>query len=148
MSYAFQVRTDKDVDFTGTLAQNAGANVNLTLPGALAGINGNARSTLKSIAIISDENLDWEVWLFGKSTFQVADYDSDFFVGRWSFVAADAVRIAGTGGYYYYIEGLGVPYADLNNTGKLHITLINRSAAGKSAGASGEVVITFTMEPM
>lgn len=148
MAFIYTVQSDKDSHFTGAIAQNAGESENLVLPGCLEGIRGNARSILRAIAIESDENLDWEIWLFRKDAFQVSDLDTDSWVGRWSFVAADAVRLAGAGQYLYYIDGLAVPYFDADNTGELHVTLINRSAAGKTAGAAGEIVVKFFLEPM
>ena len=146
MAFRYTVRTDKDVEFTGAIAQNASEEENVVLPVTLKGINGNARIRLKGMHIISDENLDWEVWLFGNDLFQESNIDNDRFLGRWSFVAADGLRIAGTGAYYYAIDGLDVEYVDLDNSGEIHVALVNRSAAGKTAGAAGEIVIEFVFE--
>jgi hypothetical protein len=147
MGFQYEVVSLKGTHFTGAIAQNAAEYESITLLGALAGINGNARGQVRSITVISDENLDWEILLFRKNTFGTADLDADSFIGRWSFVAADAVRIAGAGSYYYYIDGLDVQYTDDDNTGRLHVALINRSAAAKTAGANGEVVLKVRLDP-
>jgi hypothetical protein len=148
MSFTYSVRTDKDTHFTGAIAQNAKEDENVVLPGALDGIRGNARGYIKGIMIQSDENLAWELAFWSTDGFENTDLDLDTFISRWSFVVADGVRFGGTGQYYYYIEGLKIPYVDEDNTGELHMSLVNRSAAAKTAGAAGEVVVEVYMEPM
>ena len=74
--------------------------------------------------------------------------DLDAFQSRWTFVTADGIRYAGTGQYYYYIDGLDIPYLDEDNSGELHLSLVNRSAGAKSAGSGGEVVVSITMQPV
>ena len=147
MGYQYQVKSDKDTHFAGGLAQNAGEDESLTMPGALAGINGDCKNQLKSLTIISDQNLDWEIMVWSSATHGVADLDTNQFIGRWTFAATDAVQVAGTGSYYYYIDGLDVSYADADYSGKLHLTLINRSATAKNAGATGEVVVKARLAP-
>lgn len=144
-NFVTKVKTVSTVDYLPALAQNAGANANITLAGALAGVNGNSRVRLKNISIISVENLSWEIWFFTANTFQTT-IDADTFLGFWSFAASDAKRIAATGLYYYYVEDLDVPYLDTDNTGKLHMTLVNRSAASKTANAGGAITIKVTAE--
>ena len=146
-AFQIEVKTDKDTHFTGALVTNAAENENVVLAPALAGVGGNARAQLRSIAIISDQNLDWEVMLFRKDTFGTSDLDTDSFVGRWTFAAADAVRIAGAGSYYYYIDGLDEAYTDEDASGELHVTLLNRNAVAKNAGATGEIVVKLRFEP-
>lgn len=157
-----RVRSDKDTDFTGAIAQNAQESENLVPPAAL-GAGGPCRSRLHSISIISKENLDWELWFFSTDDFatnNAADIDQVGFLGKWAFIAADATRIAATGAYFYYIDGLDIAYhcTDFDEhatlvagakrpQGQVHVMLINRSAAGKSAGANGELVIQLGFEP-
>jgi hypothetical protein len=104
---------------------------------------------LNNIEIISDQNLAWEVWLWATSSFNnnASDLDAVYPYGRWAFTAADGVQIAATGPFYYFISGLGVPYQDGQNLSKLNVMLVNRSATSKNAGASGEIVIKFALEP-
>ena len=97
----------------------------------------------------SDENLGWEVAFWSKDSFEdTSDMDADAFRSRWSFVVAAGVQYGGTGQYYYYIDGLNIPYQDEDNSGELHISLVNRSSSGKSSGSSGEVIIAITMQPV
>jgi hypothetical protein len=147
MAFTYQVRSDKDTHFTGAIIQNAAEEENIVLPQCLRGMNGNARAIVRSVAIVSDENLDWEVWLFRTDGFQDADLDLDTFTGFMAFAVADARQIAGAGPFYYYRGELNLPYQDADNTGELHIALVNRSAAAKSAGAAGEAVVILEMEP-
>jgi len=148
MPFSYTVRSDKDTHFTGAIAQNASEAEDIALPGALAGINGNARSHLRSITILSDQNLAWEVMLFSSDTQEDTDADVDTMVGWWQFSTAGAVQLAGAGLFRYYIDGLAVPYVDDDNSGELHVKLVNRSATGKNAGATGEVIIELALEPM
>ena len=147
MPFQFTVRTDKDTHFTGAIAQNAKEDENVVLPGAMSGVNGNARNMVRSLMLQSDENLAWEVAFWSKDSFEdTSDMDADAFRSRWSFVVADGVQYGGTGQYYYYIDGLNIPYQDEDNSGELHISLVNRSSSGKSSGSSGEVIIAITMQ--
>lgn len=154
-----QVRTDPATQFTGALAQNAAATVNLAqaaagqvagdgyLDGGLA--SASLQSRLRSILIQSVENLAWEVWLWGTDSFNASltDPSSNFPLGIWSFAAADAKRIGGAGLYYYYVEDMDTPYVDLDNTAELHVMLVNRSVASKTAGANGAVQLQINLEP-
>lgn len=145
-NFTYKFRTDKDLNFAGSLAQNAIAYEDVVVPGCLRGVNGNGRVRLRSIMLQSDQNLDWELWLFSGVAHANADMDLDTALGKWSFTAAMAVQIAGAGQYYYYIDGLDVSYVDEDNSGKFHIGLVNRSATSKNAGGTGEIVIQMTSE--
>jgi len=143
----YVVTTDKDTHFTGAIAQNAVARENIPMPQAIAaGLR--SRSRLKSITLLSDQNLDWEIWLFSRSTTPLpTDVDANPFIGRWRFDIGDGVQISAAGPYYYYIDGLDVPYEDADEKGELHLGLVPRTAGGKSAGAAGEVSIRCVLEP-
>lgn len=134
--------------YTDALVTNAVEAENLVLASALQGVNGNAQNILYGVTINSVENLAWEVQFWAKDTFQTTNPDTDFFLARWQFSASDGVRDAGTGLYRYYIDGLQIPYQDLDNTGELHMILVNRSAAAKTAGAGGAVRIIIWAGPM
>lgn len=138
------VRSLRSVHFQGTIAQNAIATANLQVPGAAAGP---VPMRVRNIEVISKENLAWELQFFGSAQFQVpANIDQDQYLGVWSFATADGIRQAATGYYYYYIDGLDIPIVDQDGTGQLHVALVNRSAAGKSAAAAGELVIKVGCE--
>lgn len=151
-----RVRTDKDDQFTAALAQNVALTENLVAPGDL-GAGGHCRSRLHSISILSDQNLAWEIALYSTDSFNTsADMDQVSFLGRWGFQAGDGTQIAGTGPYFYYIDGLDIPYRDADFTshikpgglsqGQIHLMLVNRSATGKNAGATGEIVVQLGFE--
>lgn len=148
MAFQYNVRSDKDSHFAGAIAQNAGEDESLSLPACLAGINGNARGSVRSLTIISDQNLAWEVNVWRSATHGTADIDTDKWLGRWTFTAADGVQLAGSGSYLYYVDGLDIAYIDADNSGKLHLTLTNRSASAKNAGATGEVIVDIRMQPI
>lgn len=163
-----RVRTDKDSDFILGIAQNASDTANIADPGSLGA---SCRSIIRGISILSDQNLAWELKFFNTNRFNTdaADLDQVPFIGGWGFQAADGTQIAATGPYYYYIDGLYIPYhctdfdypsaANGNKghgkivngvatpQGQIHMMLINRSATAKNAGATGEIVITLHMEP-
>lgn len=140
------IRSDKDVHFTGAIAQNAGEAESILFTGDIAP----QRYRIRSLNIISEENLAWEVVFFARSTFngapQIADIDLYTFLGYFSFGAGDAIRIAATGPYLYYIDGLDIAYEDQDESQTLHLMLVNRSAAAKTAGAAGEVVVQTGVE--
>lgn len=138
-------RTSASTQFREALAQNAALFLSLDVKGL--GVGQRVDALLRGIQILSVENLAWEIWLFRNSQFNNADADVNRAHGRWSFVAANAVRIGGAGLYNYYIEGLQVPVHDEDNTSRVHMALINRSAASKTAGDGGELAIALTLEP-
>lgn len=147
MPFQYEWKTDSTAQFRGSLAQNVGANLDLTVPGALAGIQGNCRGGLCSLTIISVENLAWELWLWESTTHGTVVLGTTSVIGRWTFVAGDGIQIAGAGDYYYYVDGLNVPVVDSDNSGKLHLTLVNRSVASKSAGDSGAIQVRGRIVP-
>lgn len=148
MAQFYKLQTDKDVEFTGAIVQNASEQENIVLTPTLQGVNGTAQVFIRAIGIISDQNLAWELQFWSTDGFEDSNLDLDSNVGRWTFQAADGVQIAGTGSYYYYIDGLSIPYYDDDHTGELHVSLVNRSATSKNAGATGEIVVKVWAEPM
>jgi hypothetical protein len=139
------VRTNKDTDFVDALAQHAASYASLTPPGGLsAGKVTDCK--LRAITISSVENLSWELMLFGTSAFADPDQNKTYFLGKYSFVNTDAVRIAGAGVYYYYKDSIDLPYEDIERKGKINVVLINRSAGAKTAGAGGAIVATLSFE--
>lgn len=153
------VRTDPATQFISALAQNAALTENLAMRFTQAGGNGyvdaglaagkTVKARLRSIFIQSVENLAWEVWLWGKHTFDASltDPTNSYPLGFWSFAAADAKRIASAGLYHYYVEDMDTPYADLDNAGEIHLMLVNRSVSAKTAGSNGYILIQLNMEP-
>lgn len=129
--------------FTGALAQNAVLTEDIAL-GVLGGLTGRAR--IRSLLIMSSDNLAWEVWFYGAHDGASPDPNQDHFHGRWTFVAGDGIQLGSAGLFYYYVDGLDIPYRDTDlaahvgphvNVPELHLRLVNRSAAGKTAYGSG-----------
>jgi hypothetical protein len=143
----------KGTHFRDALVTNAVEYEDLQL-GENIGAGRIGRCRLRSLAIVATENLDYEVWLLGRTGGITADPDTNPFRGFWSFVAGDAKRSAGAGLYHYYVDGLDVPYEDddrgagaAGTAAYLHVGLVNRSAAAKSAAGPGELSIRFLLEP-
>ena len=158
MPMQFEVRVPKSTWVAGA-AQNEGIAADIVLGDALRGIGGNsitgvvggnARNQVKSITIVSTDNHAWELWAFASSVRYPIDTDSNKFLGRWTFLASDAVQDTndGTAAFYYYIDGNDIPVRDDDNTGQLHLTLIDRTAGGLVAGAGHDVVIEIRMSPL
>lgn len=131
-------------DFTAALAQNAAIFLSLDVKDLGVGLN--VDSLVRSLQILSVENLSWELWLFRSALQNPTDPDTNGALGYWAF-GTTAVRIGGAGLYNYYIDGLGIPYRDLDRTSKIHMALINRSVASKTADAAGAVRLQLVLEP-
>lgn len=159
-AYEQPVTSKSTVNFTEALAQNAASAMNaLTLPAKTAWW------FIRAITIVSVENLAWELWLFKSATSFTANVDSDGFIGAWAFsaIAAQGVGypVAGNLLYRYYVDGNMLPYFDADQmvytngtlapgvtpqgpaNAKLHVKLVNRSAAAKTAGVGGAINVTF-----
>lgn len=141
------------VDFAGTLAQNAALAGRIKLPESI-GAGRTGMSIIRSIQVTSDDQLDWEFWFWANKGQQQGGHpDLEGFLGFWSFAVAggDGKQIGATGRYYYYIDGLGIPYHDAdahNDPGPgtfLNVTLVNRSVGAKSA--TGWFHAAFGLEP-
>lgn len=155
----YRVRTISTTHFTGALAQNAAAVENIdaatltNTPGtAGAGLTAgkHTRCRVHGVRIISKENLAWELEFWGASVLGTpggTDIDKEFFFGKFGFLAADGSQATGDTFYHYYVPVMEICYADVDMTGKIHLRLINRSAAGKSANAAGAIVVELEVEP-
>lgn len=130
--------------FRSALAQNAAENLSLDVNNAGVGIR--VDSILRSLMIVSVENLLWELWFYGRNTYNApATPDAQTFLGSWMF-GVSGTQIGAAGLYHYYIDGLYIPIKDLDQTGKIHMSLICRSAAGKSAGDAGAIRVQLGLE--
>jgi len=142
--FQYHWQTDPSTQFRAALAQNAKIDLDLLLPGTLQGVSGDTRGALKSLTIVSIENLAWELWLWRSATRKtltagVVSAGSNV-IGRWSFAAADGIQDI-SGDFIYYIDGLDVPIVDDDKSGKLHLSLVNRSVATKTANDGGAVQV-------
>lgn len=163
-SYQIAVQSNPATDFLEGLAQDvASANVDIRLPDRLP------YWFIKAIAIVSKENLAYELQLFTKASNMTGVIGTENFLAPWQFVpmtagppATPGYPVTGDALYRFYIEQNMIPYVDLdqmlnaNNatgptggpaTAKLHVRLINRSAAAKTAGAAGALQVIFYVSP-
>lgn len=127
--------TVTDVEFTEAIIQNAKEDENL------AGIAAN-KVVITDIMIEAGENLEFYLLFFSTDDFDNADLDVDSFLG---YVVLDipnnGFRIGGANQFYLNVTDLNLHYEDDDATNELHVSLLNRSVAAKSAGANGPVKI-------
>lgn len=142
----YRVKSLSTRDFTAALAAGAASVLtDLQLPAALK-----RQAVIRSIFILSVENLAWELNWFSGAAGVTASPDTDTWLGRWQFAAADAVQITGSSLYRYAIPEIVQPYRDLDGgtVENLHLMLVNREAVtGKTAGAGGAMTVWFNLEP-
>jgi hypothetical protein len=136
----YVIETDKDTHFSGSLAQYAKEDENLT--GLLSN---NIRVT--GIGILSDQQLKYKALFWYSDSFEDTDLDQDEFCGEVELdIPAYGFQVGGTGIYYLDVRNLHVDYQDSDNTKELHISLMNMSTTSKNAGATGEVKLFITYE--
>jgi hypothetical protein len=149
------IDTDPATQFTDAIAQNASEMENWTPDMALAAAP-DCRGRIVAIAIISDQNLAWEITTWSREAgAAAASVALDSFLGRKAFVVGDGLQIAGAGSWRYFASGLDLPVLDEDPqadrdtpyAGRLHISLVNRSAGSKNAGATGEIKIRLFIDP-
>lgn len=135
------------------IAQNAGAHARILMPESI-GAGRHGRSLLRSIAVVSFLQHDWEFWFWANQNGQQSGHpDLENFLGFWSFSVAggDGKQIGATGLYYYYIDGLAIPIHDEDAHSAptlgtfLNVTLVDRTAGGKTAGSWFQA--RFGLEP-
>lgn len=137
----YSINSDKDYHFTGALAQYAKEDENLS--GLITG-----KIRIVGISLQSDQNLDYRVIFWKRDIFNNTDLDLDRFCGEVELdLPTYGFQIAGAGQYYLDVRGLDIDYEDEDGTHKLHVSLMNLSATGKNAGATGEVAIEVYYEP-
>lgn len=134
------LRSDKDVQFTGAIAQNAKEDENMT--GLLSD-----KIRITGVSIQAKENLTFRLIFWGTDGFDDTNLDTDKFQDEIKLdIPTYGFRIGGANQYYMDMRGVEVDYEDLDKTKELHISLQCLSAAGKTAGANGEVVVEIYYE--
>ena len=155
---AFQqpVISTPTTDFIEALAQNAiSANYNLPLPRAKT-----PNWLIRAITLVAVQNLTYELWLFRSATNLTGAVATDALIGFWQFQALSSGQpgftVTGDSLFHYYIDGLEIPYYDQDfQSGtyesipypRVHARLVNRSATGKNANATGAVEFTLWVSP-
>lgn len=129
------VWSDKATHFTGALAQNAKEDETLLLDEGMSTIE------ITQICLQADQRLEWDIFLWGTVGADNTNLDLDFFIERIHFYKNDGVRIAGANQYYYAISNVSIGYKNRDRQSQIYLSLVNRSATSKNAGASGEVKI-------
>lgn len=152
----YPVSTDPALHFTGALAQNALATLDLPLDQGIAA-GRHCRSIVRHLTIISAQALAWEVVFFSQRGFVLNPLVSNAFLCRWRFSGFNGTTYTGAPFFYYQADNIDLPYADAdfeNRTlppdqrgGNLHLMLVNRSLTAKLAGEAGAIKITAYMEP-
>lgn len=146
----FEVRIPK-AQFAAGAAQNAGLDIDFLVPGSVSGTKGNLRNLVKSITIVSEDNHSWELWAYSSAARNLAgagSSDNTKFLGKWKFAASDGGQRSNDANNFwtYYIDGNDIPVRDDDNTGKLHLTLIDRTAGGLGAGKN--ISIELRLQPV
>lgn len=136
------------VDFLAALAAASGAltppyagSVITNLPGLPP--NGAKQFFVRAIGYTAVENLG-----LGFNFFSGA---SGGFLSRYQFQKTDGAQAGGAGLYNAYVDGLAIPYHDLDTANTttpptLHVSLDNVDTVAKSANAGGAVTVTIWVE--
>lgn len=153
------LRSNAATDCTGVLFQNEACNISLKLHGQVApGVSPRADEVLiRSITILSIQNLAWDINIYTKDTRNTEDIDADTFLDYVSFTAANGLQttpnVGGTA-YRYQSRDLNIRYRDMDaveetsTTSEIHLQIVNRSTSFKEADASGKIVVIVTAEPI
>ncbi len=143
------IDSDKDTHFSGSIAQDAIENESIDFPSDFSTTQ-IQKLLIRQVTLQADQALNWDLMIWSDSGYaDSSDMDSDAHITTISLLASNAVDIAGTNqSYYDYEPSSPILYTDKNNTSKLHVGLVNRSATSKNAGATGEVKVRFMAEPI
>lgn len=149
MSEIRYIDSDKDTHFAGAIAQNAMEVESLDFPSDWADISLYS-IIIESITIQSDQNLEWDVYLWTDGAVDETDLDTDKFLDYFNFPASSGKQVAGANQFYYAAPSnqMNIPYYDSDKASKLHVGLVNKSASSKNAGATGEVKLRFAVRPV
>lgn len=148
--FVYPVTSVATVNFLEALAQNAASAMNI-----LYGVPPifSRRYLIRAINVLTREAYGPELNMFATAAGNTTDPATNTFISRWGFISANAERIGGTGLYNYYVDGLAIPYYDLDtvnteNPPSLHVILQNLSATAKSANDTGATKVTVWLQPM
>lgn len=138
----YTIRSDKDTHFAGALGQYEKEDENLS---------GLITNTIKIVQITlqADQQLRFKVMFWSKDTFDDTDLDVDTFIGEVDIdLATYGIRIGSANQWYLDIRGIDLRYRDDDNSNELHVSVLNMSGTGKTAGSGGEVVIEVAYAPI
>jgi hypothetical protein len=120
----------------------------------LAGVPpiGSRRFLIRSIMYLAMQNVGLEFDFWGSAAGLTANVDTDTFIARYQFASANGAQFNGAGLYRYYVDGLAIPYFDIDSANSLssptlHVSVQNTDTVAKSANAAGAIACTFMLEP-
>ncbi len=139
------ISSDKDSQFDSTLATNAIETESLAMPSdwQTAGINKCAISEM--MLQCTQGGLDLELIFWRTASANNADMDLAKIITRISLTEGTdgATQIAGANQFYYKNPlGQSVEYIDEDNSGQIHVSLVNRDATKKNTAAEGTIQMT------
>lgn len=156
-NFLFPVYSKGTVNFLEALIA---ASASFTPPFVASAINnlagvppvGSRRFLIRAIEYLAKENVGLEFDFFGSSTGPTTDVDTDTFIARYQFASSNGVQYNGAGLYRYYVDGLAIPYFDLDTANSvtpptLHLGIQNIDTTAKSADAAGAIAVTLWLEP-
>ena len=124
------LRSDKDVNFTGALAQGAKEDENIT--GLLTN-----KLMLTGVIVQSIQRLHYKLLLWYTDAFDDADLDLDQLCAEIDVdLASYGIQIGSTNQWYLDVRNLHVDYADLDATKEVHISLYNADPTAKLASTA------------
>ena len=135
----YPITSDKDLHFTEELVKNAVERE------SLEGLRSN-RIRISKISIQADQQLLFEVLLYGTDLFEESDLDTDRFIASVELNLPTYGFQQTTGQWRLDIEDLNIDYVDVDGTKEIHAVLRNLSPTTKIAGATGEVKLEFLCE--
>ena len=135
----YTISSDKDLHFTSQLVKNAVEREDLT------GLRSN-RIRISKISIQADQQLLFEVLLYGTDAFEEADLDDDRFVASVELNLPTYGFQQTENQWRLDVENLNIDYIDVDSTKEIHVVLRNLSPTTKTAGADGEVKLEFLCE--
>jgi hypothetical protein len=145
----YPVRSNEATDFLAGLATNA-ASVITNLPIPTPGVR---RWFLRALSVVGLEAIAPEFNFFSSATGINADPALDNWIGAVGVLDTDAKRFGAAGVFRWWKDGLSIPLYDNDSANQigvpsLHVALANRAVAAKTAGAPGNLQVTFWLEPI
>ncbi len=108
---------------------------------------------IRAIMYEAAQNFGLEFDFFGSALGLTNVLGTDTFISRYQFSASNGAPIGAGALYRYYVDGLAIPYYDLDsansvNPPTLHVVAQNDDTVAKSASPAGGMQATFWLEPM
>ncbi len=157
-SYLFPVTSVETLHFTEGLAAAGGiatppyaASVMYNIPGVPRW--GSRKFLVRSLLVVSVQAFGPEINFFDSAVGPTLNPATDNFIARFGFTTAMGEQIGGAGLYRYYVDGLAIPYVDMDTfdsdaSPTLHLIMQNIDTTAKLAGELGYVTVTTWLEAM